>query len=299
MADEKIKVLTEEERVKLKERGAYSLPDNPSDRGWNPAQIKRKIADPSLMLFDHLKKTQENVNKALTQEELDRLANIEELLTQINNRYTKQESDERYVNVEGDETIKGVLYSENEMAYLIGKKGKVGIRAYAPNTTTNAGQYAISYEVDENGDKKYFANIVTLGSDGHYYSLRISQDGIEKVINDGNDNRVKKQLATEDYVNNEIHQLIKTYLTGEGAENTIDTLQEIAEWVSDDESGAVKIIEDVEKLDKRVQLIEHSKTRTKGIVLNDSLVLSNAMVDEESGTLYVAGVKIEDGTLYI
>ena len=99
MADEKIKVLTEEERVKLKERGAYSLPDNPSDRGWNPAQIKRKIADPSLMLFDHLKKTQENVNKALTQEELDRLASIEELLTQINNRYTKQESDERFVNV--------------------------------------------------------------------------------------------------------------------------------------------------------------------------------------------------------
>ena len=68
------------------------------------------------------------------------------------------------------------LYSEADTPYLIGKNGKVGIRANATGTTTNVGQFSISNtNMDEH--EGYWANMQALGDDGKYYSIRVSKKG--------------------------------------------------------------------------------------------------------------------------
>lgn len=129
------------------------------------------------------------------------------LLKFVSSFLTKTEADNRYVNVEGDDTIKGVLYTEANTPYLIGKKGMVGLRAYMPNTTTMAGQYAVSYWKDNNGnptDKDgnilyddegnietdsrkfhYLINVVMTDENGNHHSLRLDKTGLyHKVGND-------------------------------------------------------------------------------------------------------------------
>lgn len=46
----------------------------------------------------------------------------------------------------------------------------------------------------------------------------------------------------------QISAVVSQYLTGEGAADTIDTLQEIVNWIADDEAGATKLVADVEAI---------------------------------------------------
>lgn len=48
----KVKVFTQEERAKVRNRSAFMLPDNPSQKGLNANQIKRTLYEPLLLLFD-------------------------------------------------------------------------------------------------------------------------------------------------------------------------------------------------------------------------------------------------------
>ena len=49
----------------------------------------------------------------------------------------------------------------------------------------------------------------------------------------------------KDYSDGKLNAVVEQYLTGEGAADTIDTLNEIAQWINNDEAGVAKIIEDV------------------------------------------------------
>lgn len=51
----------------------------------------------------------------------------------------------------------------------------------------------------------------------------------------------------KDYSDGRLNAVVEQYLTGEGAADTIDTLNEIANWINSDEAGATKIIADVAK----------------------------------------------------
>lgn len=46
------KVFNQEERTKVRNRSAFMLPDNPSQKGLNANQIKRTLYEPLLLLFD-------------------------------------------------------------------------------------------------------------------------------------------------------------------------------------------------------------------------------------------------------
>lgn len=302
MADEekKVTILTEEQRKKLKERSAFSLPDNPSNKGWSAEQIKRKMYEPLLYLFDLVRNSQVDINEIL--EQIYTKTESDNKFATKENTYTKEESDERYLNIvdqdSDEDTLKGTLYTEASTPYFIGKQGKVGIRALEVDSKANAGQYAISYEVDSNGKRKYFANIVTLGSDGYYYSLRISQDGIQKVFNDGSDNRVKETLATENYVNNKVADLIGS------APETLNTLQELSKALGDNENFASDIAQhigenraDIDVMEEKVSVLENSVGNTKGMIIGEQLVMTNVSIEGE--TLIVNGVRIEDGVMYI
>ena len=48
----KTKIFTQEERAKVRNRSAFMLPDNPSQKGLNANQIKRTFYEPLLHMFD-------------------------------------------------------------------------------------------------------------------------------------------------------------------------------------------------------------------------------------------------------
>lgn len=49
----------------------------------------------------------------------------------------------------------------------------------------------------------------------------------------------------KDYSDGKLNAVVEQYLTGEGAADTIDTLNEIAEWINNDTAGVSQIIKDV------------------------------------------------------
>ena len=49
----------------LKKNTAYSLPDNPSERGWSAKQIKDKMYRGIFILYDWFKENREDVEKVL------------------------------------------------------------------------------------------------------------------------------------------------------------------------------------------------------------------------------------------
>lgn len=69
----------------------------------------------------------------------------------------------------------------------------------------------------------------------------------------------------QDYTDNAIKTLEETYLTGEGAQGVIDTLNEIANWIADDEAGAAKVVQDIEDLKAN----KVDKVDGKGLSTND------------------------------
>ena len=92
MSDKKnITLLTEEERIKLKNKSAFSLPDDPSQRGYNSEQIKRKLYEPTLLLFDWLKR------QGLETAEIIELIrnNFNNLETKVHDRGVALELDEK------------------------------------------------------------------------------------------------------------------------------------------------------------------------------------------------------------
>ena len=54
--------------------------------------------------------------------------------------------------------------------------------------------------------------------------------------------------AAKTETENQISSIVSQYLTGEGAADTIDTLQEIADWIADDKAGATKLVADVKAI---------------------------------------------------
>ncbi len=61
-----LKVLTSEDRQNLLSKTAYSLPDNPSDKQFSAKQIKRKMYEGIIILFDWLRETQTSLSQVLT-----------------------------------------------------------------------------------------------------------------------------------------------------------------------------------------------------------------------------------------
>lgn len=65
----------------------------------------------------------------------------------------------------------------------------------------------------------------------------------------------------KDYSDGKLNAVVEQYLTGEGAADTIDTLNEIADWINNDEAGVAQIIADVSK---NTQAIADEKAAREG-----------------------------------
>lgn len=66
MAVQNIPKLTEQQKQLLLSKSAFSLPDNPSDKHFSSAQIKRKMYEGLLVLFDYINAFIDSVNSNVT-----------------------------------------------------------------------------------------------------------------------------------------------------------------------------------------------------------------------------------------
>lgn len=80
---------------------------------------------------------------------------------------------------------------------------------------------------------------------------------------------------------NQISAVVSQYLTGEGAADTIDTLNEIAQWIADDTAGASKIIKDVKAIQDDY-LTSADATTINGTITGVDNRLSKAIEDLEA-----------------
>ena len=71
--------------------------------------------------------------------------------------------------------------------------------------------------------------------------------------------------SANQYSDQKLNAVVEQYLTGDGAADTIDTLNEIANWINTDEAGVAKIIKDVENNAKSIENINKTDVMTSGI----------------------------------
>ncbi len=77
-----IKLLQDSDKELLKSKSAQALPNSPSNRGWSAGQIKSKLYEPQLLLFEWLKTFQEEIIAYLETTELTN-ANINTFIEKI------------------------------------------------------------------------------------------------------------------------------------------------------------------------------------------------------------------------
>ena len=100
--------------------------------------------------------------------------------------------------------------------------------------------------------------------------------------------------AAKTETENQISAVVSQYLTGEGAADTIDTLQEIVDWVADDESGAAKLVADVKAI-KDDYLKGSDKTELNQAITNLSNFVG-ALPEGATSTTVVAYIQeVVDG----
>lgn len=98
----------------------------------------------------------------------------------------------------------------------------------------------------------------------------------------------------KNYSDSQLSAVVKKYLTGDNATDTIDTLIEIATWIADDEAGAAKIIADVDAVEKKLSDI----STTVGAAIDSKIAaanLSQYMTTEAHNTFVSGNATLQSG----
>ena len=102
--EKNITQLEEKDRNLIKNKSAFILPDNPSEKGFNAVQIKKALYEPVLLLFDWLKRQGLETDEILTMLKRE----DKSIITKVHQRATSLELD----NING--IIKLIGKDENE-----------------------------------------------------------------------------------------------------------------------------------------------------------------------------------------
>ena len=95
----------------------------------------------------------------------------------------------------------------------------------------------------------------------------------------------------------QISAVVSQYLTGEGAAETIDTLQEIVTWLNTEGAGAEKIVADVAQNAKDIEAIETSLT-AEGTVGKAIAEAKQAGLDAQNSVTTLAGEVYKKSEVY-
>jgi len=117
--------LTDADRESLKNNSTYSLPDNPSDKEFSAAQIKKAMYYPSLMLFDWMKEGFDEYNEK-----------FEEYDEKFDNKVDKIESVKIIYGTDATKANIGIQYSVDALADNIVQRNNVS-EILVPRSTAN------------------------------------------------------------------------------------------------------------------------------------------------------------------
>lgn len=182
----------------------------------SPARTLIKLAAASITgdLNAALDELQEDLDALVT-----RVDDLEDLLSAVSDK------------ANANETAIGEIKSE------IGVKAAEGVEASGIYKEIADAKAEATYD-----DTELSGRVKTIEDD---YLKKADKDELVGNIGSAKDEAI---AAAKSETESQIKALEEAYLTGEGAADTIDTLNEIASWIADDASGAAKIVKDVKAI---------------------------------------------------
>ncbi len=233
-----IKILQDNDKELLKSKSAQALPNSPSNRGWSADQIRSKLYEPQLLLFEWLKTFQKEIIDYLNVMEPkvdDITISIEKILDgRLTVKKTEQDSSGNKII----ETYATILALNNLITNL-----------------TNGNQAVVAY-LDDNGEKKNIkdiardlSNMQTNLKNGNFVAKKAEQD---EYGNNIANTYIKQSKIAKDKTSGDTSQLVTLAIVKEllndilqqlvnGSVETLDTLKEIAEALGNDPNFASTI----------------------------------------------------------
>lgn len=308
------KYFTQEERAKIRNRSAFMLPNNPSQKGLTAEQIKRSLYEPILMMFDLMQKIEVdfpqgggsggsggNVNVDLsnyyTKEETLAL-----ILTEIGNQYhfhaeiVESTEDVKEANVLYLIKIESSTLSDEYEEYLLidDVATKIG------DTSIDLSPYYTKTEVDtfvnelrdtflsslealreEVNNKTSTFNVTLFNNTGELNKVKITQNNVTQEITITNVDHAKNSThSTTANRDGEGNEIITTYATNTRVEQLITQLNE----------EKAKIVA-LQNADKNVYTKEETQSLINSVVSNltglKSQVVTNVSEITQTNVLYL------------
>lgn len=172
-------------------------------------------------------------------------------------------------------------------------EGKITAHENAVNTKFNDYRTSADQDVIDNAQTKalndYKAEMVE--------TLKGYQTTIPAETYDAYGSAATAEANAKGYADKKLEDFEKAYITEDGG--AIDKLNEIAGWIADDESGAVKIISDVATNAADIKNIKESAPMTSGITAAkvEGYDATKSTVDANKATWDKAGAAVQPGDL--
>lgn len=241
--------LTNNDRELLKSKSAYILPNNPSDKGLSADQIKKRLYEGLMLLFEWLKRAIEdtdNIDKKYEEELKNYVKNVDGIATNLKLQGTITADSQAVINLSN--VIKVLIPQPTENNSAIRKLD-----------LDNVNNNLDAKKVNKTNDTLYNPTVsgtlkgdFLLGTQGTADMSPTTKKYTDDKLNDLKSATSSDLLATKNELQTNINQarqyaeqLINDLING--APSAFDTLKEIADYISSDQSATSAMLASIQK----------------------------------------------------
>ena len=241
--------LTNNDRELLKSKSAYVLPSNPSDKGLSADQIKKRLYEGLMLLFEWLKRAIEdtdNIDKKYEEELKNYVKNVDGIATNLKLQGTITADSQAVINLSN--VIKVLIPQPTENNSAIRKLD-----------LDNVNNNLDAKKVNKTNDTLYNPTVsgtlkgdFLLGTQGTADMSPTTKKYTDDKLNDLKSTTSSDLLATKNELQTNINQarqyaeqLINDLING--APSAFDTLKEIADYISSDQSATSAMLASIQK----------------------------------------------------
>ena len=241
--------LTNNDRELLKSKSAYILPNNPSDKGLSADQIKKRLYEGLMLLFEWLKRAIEdtdNIDKKYEEELKNYVKNVDGIATNLKLQGTITADSQAVINLSN--VIKVLIPQPTENNSAIRKLD-----------LDNVNNNLDAKKVNKTNDTLYNPTVsgtlkgdFLLGTQGTADMSPTTKKYTDDKLNDLKSATSSDLLATKNELQTNINQarqyaeqLINNLING--APSAFDTLKEIADYISSDQSATSAMLASIQK----------------------------------------------------
>ena len=241
--------LTNNDRELLKSKSAYVLPSNPSDKGLSADQIKKRLYEGLMLLFEWLKRAIEdtdNIDKKYEEELKNYVKNVDGIATNLK--------------------LQGAITADSQAVINLSNVIKVLIPQPTENNSAirkldldNVNNNLDAKKVNKTNDTLYNPTVsgtlkgdFLLGTQGTADMSPTTKKYTDDKLNDLKSSTSSDLLATKNELQTNINQarqyaeqLINDLING--APSAFDTLKEIADYISSDQSATSAMLASIQK----------------------------------------------------